>query len=67
VTSGIRIGTAAATTRGMDENAMREIAVIIGQAIKSPKDTAVHAQLKSRVHALTGKFPLYAALTPQFN
>ena len=67
VTSGIRIGTAAATTRGMDEAAMREIAAIVGQVIKNPKDSAVHTQLKARVRALTEKFPLYAALTPQFN
>lgn len=67
VTSGIRIGTAAATTRGMDEAAMREIAKIIGQAIKHPKDATIHEQLKGRVRALTEKFPLYAALTPQFN
>ncbi len=67
VTSGIRIGTAAATSRGMDEDAMREIALIIGQAIKNPKDVAVHAQLKDRVRVLTQKFPLYAALTPQFS
>ena len=67
VTSGIRIGTAAATSRGMDEDAMREIALIIGQAIKNPKDVTVHAQLKDRVRVLTQKFPLYAALTPQFS
>jgi glycine hydroxymethyltransferase len=67
VTSGIRIGTAAATSRGMDEDAMREIALIIGQAIKNPKDAAVHAQLKNRVRVLTEKFPLYGALTPQFS
>jgi glycine hydroxymethyltransferase len=65
VTSGIRIGTAAATTRGMDQAAMQEIAKIIGQAIKNPKDSAIHEQLKGRVRALTEKFPLYAALTPQ--
>jgi glycine hydroxymethyltransferase len=67
VTSGIRIGTAAATSRGMDEAAMREIASIIGAAVKQPKDAAVHQQLTARVRTLTEKFPLYAALTPQYN
>jgi glycine hydroxymethyltransferase len=67
VTSGIRIGTAAATSRGMDEAAMREIASIIGVAVKHPKDASIHQQLNARVRTLTDKFPLYAALTPQYN
>lgn len=60
VTSGIRIGTAAATTRGMDEAAMREIADMITLALDHPNDESIHAQVRSRVKALCDRFPLYA-------
>ncbi|WP_223066004.1 serine hydroxymethyltransferase [Paenibacillus caui] len=59
VTSGIRIGTPAATSRGMDEAAMVEIGRIIAAALKSPKDEAALAKAKARVTALTDRFPLY--------
>ncbi|WP_138495791.1 serine hydroxymethyltransferase [Paenibacillus pinistramenti] len=59
VTSGIRIGTPAATSRGMDEEAMVEIGRIIAAALRAPKDEAVLAQAKARVTALTDRFPLY--------
>lgn len=58
ITSGIRIGTPAVTTRGMKEKEMREIADIITTVVKS-KEAAVQ-KAKERVLALTKKFPLYA-------
>lgn len=54
VTSGIRLGTPAATTRGFDESAFEEVAKIISLALKHTDDEA-----KERVHALTSKYPLY--------
>lgn len=60
VTSGIRVGTAAATSRGFDEEAMREVGAIIALVLKNPEDAAAQQQAKDRVKALTTKFPLYA-------
>ena len=54
VTSGVRLGTAAMTTRGMGEDEMREIAEIIVRASRGELDG-----LRDRVRALTGAFPLY--------
>lgn len=62
ITSGIRIGTPAVTTRGMDEAAMSEIARIIGMTLKNPEDRAVLEQARERVSALTAQFPLYSGL-----
>ncbi|AWB47070.1 serine hydroxymethyltransferase [Paenibacillus sp. CAA11] len=59
VTSGIRIGTPAATSRGMDEEAMVEIGKIIADTLKSPKDEAVLDKARTRVTALTDRFPIY--------
>lgn len=59
VTSGIRLGTAAVTTRGFDEDAMAEIADIIAKAIENSEDEAVLAELKQKSKALCEKFPLY--------
>jgi glycine hydroxymethyltransferase len=60
VTSGIRIGTAATTTRGMNEADMVEIADIITQVLDHPADTAVHEAVRARVKALCGRYPIYA-------
>lgn len=57
VTSGIRIGTAAVTTRGFDVEAMKEIASIINEAIEN-KDSDL-SELKIRVKTLCAKHPLY--------
>lgn len=62
ITSGIRIGTPAVTTRGMDEAAMGEIARIIGMTLKNPENSAVLEQARERVSALTAQFPLYSGL-----
>lgn len=63
VTSGIRIGTPAATSRGMDEEAMKEIGRIIATTLKSSQDEAVLAECRSRVSNLTERYPLYSELT----
>ena len=55
VTSGVRLGTAAMTTRGMGEEEMREIAEMIARAARGETD-----DLKDRVTALTDAYPLYA-------
>lgn len=57
VTSGVRIGTPAITTRGFKEEEMKEIASIINDAIKE-KDVDLEP-LKARVKALCAKYPLY--------
>lgn len=62
ITSGIRIGTPAATSRGMDEEAMKEIGQIIATVLKSPKDEAVLEKARKQVSALTDRYPLYPNL-----
>ena len=57
VTSGVRIGTAAVTTRGFDEEDMKEVAALINDAIEN-KDEDL-SSLKDRVKALCSKHPLY--------
>jgi glycine hydroxymethyltransferase len=59
VTSGIRIGTAAVTTRGMGEAEMRTIAALIDRVINAPQDGSVASSVKKEVEALAAKFPLY--------
>ncbi|MEA0561946.1 MULTISPECIES: serine hydroxymethyltransferase [Lysinibacillus] len=60
VTSGIRIGTPAVTSRGFKEEDMKEVGEIIAAVLKNPEDEAVKAEAKERVKALTDKHPLYA-------
>ncbi|HWR31815.1 MAG TPA: serine hydroxymethyltransferase [Negativicutes bacterium] len=60
VTSGIRIGTAAVTTRGFNEADMAEIADIITLALDHPTDESVHTHVRTRVKALCDRYPLYA-------
>src|SRR5690606_30327624 len=59
VTSGIRIGTAAVTSRGFGLEDMDEIASIIGFALKNAEDEAKLAEASARVEALSSKFELY--------
>ncbi|KAF6621613.1 serine hydroxymethyltransferase [Paenibacillus sp. P2(2022)] len=59
VTSGIRIGTPAATSRGMDEEAMVKIGKIIADTLKNPKDDTVLSKASQAVGELTDKFPIY--------
>ena len=59
ITSGVRIGTPAVTSRGFKEEEMKEIAAIIAKLLKNHEDAAVLEEAKDRVAALTSKFPLY--------
>ncbi|EPD51642.1 serine hydroxymethyltransferase [Paenisporosarcina sp. FSL H8-0542] len=59
VTSGIRIGTPAVTSRGFKEPEMKEIASIMSKLLKNHEDEAVHKEAAERVAELTSKFPLY--------
>ncbi|HCQ2181553.1 TPA: serine hydroxymethyltransferase [Staphylococcus aureus] len=59
VTSGIRLGTPAATTRGFDEKAFEEVAKIISLALKNSKAEEKLQQAKERVAKLTAEYPLY--------
>jgi glycine hydroxymethyltransferase len=63
ITSGIRIGTPAVTSRGMDENAMQTIAKVIAMTLKNPQDASVHDKARSLVKDLTAQFPLYEGLS----
>ena len=60
VTSGIRLGTPALTTRGLNAEDMKEIASIISLVLKQPEDAAVLAEAKQRVATLCEKYPMYA-------
>lgn len=63
VTSGIRLGTPAVTTRGMDVEAMKQIAKIISITLKNPEDAAAHDKARGMVRELNVRFPLYPELT----
>ena len=59
VTSGIRLGTPALTTRGLKEEDIREVADIIADVIENREDSAVIETAKVKVQAICKKFPLY--------
>jgi len=59
VTSGIRIGTPAATTKGMKEAEMRIIAGFIDEALKNRSDEAKLSSIKAKVAELCRRFPFY--------
>ena len=61
VTSGIRLGTPALTTRGLKEEDIREVADIIADVIENREDSAVIEAAKAKVKAICKKFPLYEA------
>ena len=62
VTSGIRLGTAAVTTRGFKEVDMKEVAAIIGLVLNNPEDAEKQAEAAQRVAALCAKYPMYPML-----
>lgn len=62
VTSGIRVGSAAGTTRGLDAGEFREIGQMIARVVFSPEDESVRAQARSRVDELLAAHPLYPGL-----
>lgn len=62
VTSGIRLGTPALTTRGLKEADMEEIASIIALVLKNSEDKAKHEEAAKRVAALCEKYPMYPNL-----
>jgi glycine hydroxymethyltransferase len=59
VTSGMRLGTAAVTTRGLKEEDMKKIVGLIDRALQHHADDAVLAQIRAEVNAWMVKFPLY--------
>lgn len=62
VTSGIRLGSPALTTRGLKEDDFKEVADIIATVVKNPEDAAIKASCAARVAALCKKYPLYEDL-----
>jgi len=57
--SGIRVGTPGPATLGMDEPEMKQIATIIGEALRHPSDEDVKATCRAHVAELMGRFPVY--------
>ncbi len=59
ITSGIRIGTPAVTTRGFKETEIRQVGRWIARVLNEVQNTRLHQEIKNEVHALCEKFPLY--------
>jgi glycine hydroxymethyltransferase len=60
VTSGVRIGTPAMTTRGFKDEEARQTAMLIADVLDNPRDEANLAAVRAKVHALTTRFPVYS-------
>ena len=65
ITSGIRIGTPAVTTRGMQESEMKTIAECVVAVLRSPEDRTVIAKARGKVQELCDAFPLYPDESPE--
>lgn len=63
VTSGIRIGSPAMTTRGFKEEEFKQVAILIDKVIQNPNDESVHASVTNEVKSLCENFPLYDFVT----
>jgi glycine hydroxymethyltransferase len=59
VTSGLRLGTPALTTRGMEEEELEEIGEMIGKLVKNSEDENLREEVRDRVEALMDEFDLY--------
>lgn len=59
ITSGLRLGTAAVTTRGMRESEMKEIASLIVKIIENPNDSELKLKTRSGIEELCNRFPVY--------
>jgi glycine hydroxymethyltransferase len=59
VTSGIRIGTPAVTSRGLGVSEMEIVGRLIAEKLRNPEDTAVHERISKQVLELCDRFPLY--------
>ena len=59
MTSGLRLGTPALTTRGMKEKEMREVAALLDRVMGSNGDAKVCAAVREDVKAMCAKFPLW--------
>ena len=57
--SGIRLGTPSVTTQGMREGEMREIAGLVGRAVRTAPDSPALAEVAEEVGVLVAKFPAY--------
>ena len=60
--SGIRLGSAAMTTRGFGEDEMKQLAQIISQALGHPRDETLHARLREETLDLADRFPIYPGI-----
>lgn len=59
VTSGIRLGTPAITTRGLNEAHVKEISLWIAKVLKNPTDTTLQQKIRDQVHELCANYPVY--------
>lgn len=62
VTSGLRLGTSALTTRGMKESEMKHVASLIVKVIEKPNDSELKLKIRGEVEELCKKFPVYGDL-----
>jgi glycine hydroxymethyltransferase len=61
VTSGLRIGSPAITTRGFKEEEAKIVANLVADVLDNPEDETMIAAVKEKVHVLTARFPVYSA------